>query len=203
MTAAAITVDQLPPKMAANIRMDLCDVPGLHPFCWTWTAGGNGTGYGWISFSRDDRGLTHRYAYTLLIGPIPDGLEIDHLCRNRRCCNPLHLDPVTTKVNQERGIRATSTHCQRGLHELTGYNLILKVRKSGHVNRECRACKYESQRRSVARRQASGLPDGHQLHGSITGYLSYACRCAPCRAAGSESNARAAARRAARRQVAA
>lgn len=181
------TIDQLPPRLQAKIRLeapppDPCasPVPGL---CWTWTAAVNNRGYAYTSFGRGNRWMVHRWTYTQFVGAIPDGLELDHLCRNTRCCNPLHLEPVTTKVNQERGKKRQATHCQRG-HEFAGHNLIIK--KSNGV-RECRACKYESQRRSAARRKAAGLPDGHRLHGTITGYMSYDCRCAPCRAAGAET----------------
>jgi hypothetical protein len=184
--AASPEFTKLPPQMQAKIRIE---PPPADPYaspvqgpCWSWAAGGTGRrrGYGWVAFSSTDRWLVHRWTYTQFISPIPDGLEIDHLCRNTRCCNPLHLEAVTRKVNQERGKRRQATHCQRG-HELVGHNLMIK---KSNGTRECRACKYESQRRSVAQRQAAGLPDGHRLHGTITGYGSYACRCDPCRSAG-------------------
>lgn len=204
-----ITVDQLPAKMRARVRMELCDKPGLAPFCWIWLGGGtarkpsNPQGYGWVSLGATGQ-LTHRFAYVALVGEIPDGLHIDHLCRNTRCCNPLHLEPVTPRENSHRGIRHTATVCQRD-HELSGHNLIIKQGKFG-PRRECRKCKYESQRRSVARRQAlGGLPAGDPRHG-ITGYQSYKCKCEICRAAGAEAwqrNPYSAAGKRARKQVAA
>ena len=79
----------------------------------------------------------HREAYRLLVGPIPEGLEIDHLCRDTRCYNPAHLEPVTHRENTRRSKAATKTHCKRG-HELKGYNLYLNPR-TGH--RSCRVCR--------------------------------------------------------------
>ena len=90
--------------------------------CWLWTASQNGYGYG--KFKAPHAFVaSHRYAYELLVGPIPDGLQIDHLCRNRACVNPAHLEPVTQRVNLMRGntlasINARKTHCIRG-HEFT------------------------------------------------------------------------------------
>lgn len=82
-------------------------LPGLRPElgpCWVWTASTK-NGYGQIG-SGGHRGppvLAHRVSYELLVGPVPDGLELDHLCRNRRCVNPAHLEPVTHRENALRG----------------------------------------------------------------------------------------------------
>ena len=77
-----------------------------HPLgCWTWIAGRTSRGYG--SFGQGGpkrRVYAHRYAYELLVGPIPDGLVIDHLCRNPSCVNPDHLEPVTHQENCRRGV---------------------------------------------------------------------------------------------------
>lgn len=174
---------ELPLRISSKIRFD--DPPTGRPVigpCWTFTGRHNNRGYGDVTFGRGNhnRWLLHRYTYTLYIGEIPAGLQIDHLCRNRACCNPCHLDPVTNRVNALRGIRAQRTHCARGGHELSGHNLI--IRRGGR--RQCRACTYDSQRRSLGRRRATGLPDDHRLHGTLTGYQAYACRCVDCRAAG-------------------
>src|SRR6266576_3456485 len=87
--------------------------------CWPWQAN-RGRGYGnvWIA-GRMYR--AHRVAYELLIGPIPEGLTLDHLCRNRGCVNPAHLEPVTSRENTLRGEgisanNARKTHCKHG-HE--------------------------------------------------------------------------------------
>lgn len=70
--------------------------------CWLWTAGTNGDGYGSFSIERRSRGA-HRVAYLSIRGPIPEGLELDHLCRTRNCVNPWHLQPVPRKTNILRG----------------------------------------------------------------------------------------------------
>lgn len=69
--------------------------------CWTWSAGVQSQGYGVY-----DGGLAHRFAYVLLRGCINPGLELDHLCRNRACVNPDHLEPVTHQVNCIRAVEA-------------------------------------------------------------------------------------------------
>ena len=108
--------------------------------CWLWTAGRDTGGYS--SFSVKGRRLYgHRFAYEALVGPIPDGLEIDHLCRVRHCVNPGHMEPVTSRENTLRGIapaarNARKTHCKRG-HEFTPENT--HMRPNGH--RQCRACR--------------------------------------------------------------
>jgi len=70
--------------------------------CWVWT-GVLSAGYGQI-WDKGRMRLVHRLMYELMVGPIPDGLVIDHLCRNPRCCNPAHIEPVTQKVNVKRGL---------------------------------------------------------------------------------------------------
>jgi hypothetical protein len=114
--------------------------------CWPWTAGTSGSraAYGVLGFKVKGRTIhkyAHRIAYELEIGPIPEGLEIDHLCRNPICVNPAHLEPVTHRENVLRGEaisaqNARKAHCIRG-HLLSGANVA--ITKPGH--RVCRACR--------------------------------------------------------------
>ena len=90
--------------------------------CWPWLGVIN-RGYGYMTGRWPDGAphafRAHRIAYQALVGPIPDGLQLDHLCRNRSCCNPAHLEPVTGRTNVLRGDTVTArnaakTHCARG-----------------------------------------------------------------------------------------
>lgn len=122
--------------------------------CWVWTSE-QSRGYGRIRISGRNV-LAHRWSYEAMIGPIPDGLQIDHLCRNRLCVNPYHLEPVTAKVNIQRREEARvaagiPTHCARG-HEFTPSNTIVKSGNNG--KRACRRCQRDWQR-AYHRRQAA------------------------------------------------
>lgn len=117
--------------------------------CWLWTGTLDGKGYGTIGVKRSDgtwrTAKAHRVSYETHVGPIPDGLELDHLCRVRRCVRPDHLEPVTSQVNTLRGegpaaAHAAKTHCVRG-HEFTPANT--KIRPGG---RECLACARQTRR---------------------------------------------------------
>lgn len=105
--------------------------------CWIFTGARSSSGYGSIGLgSRDEgTGSTHVVVYQFFVGEIPVGLELDHLCRTRSCCNFLHLDPVPRRVNAERGERHSSTHCDNG-HERTAENTMLRA--NGRI--ECRPC---------------------------------------------------------------
>lgn len=78
--------------------------------CWLWDHHTSDKGYGQLRERSSGRTIkAHRYFYELHRGPIPDGLHLDHLCRNPRCVNPDHLEPVTNGENQRRGIRTKLT----------------------------------------------------------------------------------------------
>jgi hypothetical protein len=107
------------------------------------------SGYGRISENYRSV-LAHRVSYEAAKGPVPDGLQLDHLCRNRACCNPDHLEPVTRSENAKRGLTGNhmkallaETHCKRG-HEFTPENTY----RQSNGARECRACKRASRQRS-------------------------------------------------------
>jgi hypothetical protein len=101
--------------------------------------------------------LVHRWLYELAIGPVPAGRVLDHRCRNRDCCNPLHLKPVTNRVNifvaSRSRPRMRKTHCKNG-HPLSGANIF--VAKTGA--RKCRTCLRAFKREWKRRLPKSGRP---------------------------------------------
>lgn len=136
-------------------------VPEPTSGCWLWIAGGICHGYGRFRVAGKDI-LTHRLTYEILIGPIPAGLQIDHLCRVQCCCNPAHLEPVTNAENTRRGLapilsakrNRAKTHCPHG-HEYTPENTLVKLSAKGTQGRQCRLCKAAD---DVRRRRANGEP---------------------------------------------
>jgi hypothetical protein len=108
--------------------------------CWEWQRSKSEYGYG----RKPHRGrnvMAHRFFYELLVGPVPQGLELDHLCRNPACCNPRHLEPVTHRENILRGNteparNAVKTHCPQG-HAYTPENVYIRP---GTHQRGCRTC---------------------------------------------------------------
>lgn len=122
-------------------KVDMANLFG----CWEWRAYRRPDGYGVFNTDHSRPLRAHRVAYELVVGPIPAGLTVDHLCRNRGCVNPAHLEPVTMKENTLRGMsspatRARQTHCKNG-HPLSGGNL--RIDKFGR--RRCRRCKTDWQ----------------------------------------------------------
>jgi hypothetical protein len=115
--------------------------------CWLWAACRNSAGYG--KFGIDGRVvLAHRFSYEQHVGPIPDGLQLDHLCRVRCCVNPAHLEPVTGSENVRRGkageitkVRhAQKTHCPQG-HAYTEDNITPQILSGRWTARCCKTCK--------------------------------------------------------------
>jgi len=144
--------------------------------CWLWTAFCD-NGYGKFQFRRGTR-RAHLWLYKIVVGDVPEGLQLDHLCRNRSCVNPSHLEPVTRSVNVLRGvgpslaraIQLSKTHCPKG-HEYSGNNLF--VRTDGR--RECRTCMRNRDRAQKAKAKAL-----RQMAERNVGELCRNCGCCPC-----------------------
>src|SRR5690606_26792047 len=121
--------------------------------CWVWEGGKYSTGYAMVWDSQTQKVRRgHRVTYSYFRAEIPDGLSLDHLCRNRDCCNPWHLDPVTNAENAARGERATAGHCPRGHSE---WGKKPDSQCTDGYSRYCRACKRENDRRRHARKRAA------------------------------------------------
>ena len=123
--------------------------------CWEWAGAKTPSGYG--TLRRDGRTVyAHRTAYDLIERAIPAGLVIDHLCRNRACINPAHLEPVSQRENMMRSpvalaaLNAQKTCCKHG-HEFTSENTYIKP----NGGRDCRACRAACSRNYAARRAVS------------------------------------------------
>lgn len=146
-------------------RIYASDVYTLETPCWSYKGTPNRCGYSRAKIGGKEV-LVHRLAYEHYVGLIPEGLEIDHLCRNRWCCNPAHLEPVSGKENKLRGEtlnagNARKTHCPRG-HPYSGSNLRIKVGKK-KTCRVCVACSREqASRRYYERKQAGTLRPGRK-----------------------------------------
>ena len=118
--------------------------------CWVWKGAVDRDGYGQFGDgtgrAHQKMKKAHRFAYESLVGPIPVGLVIDHLCRNTSCVNPAHLEPVTVGDNIRRGetgqnlivMQLAKTHCPQG-HEYTPENTY--SRPSRRRERSCRTCR--------------------------------------------------------------
>lgn len=130
--------DSTEKRFAAGIQIN------TETWCWEWTGKLIWNGYGVFRAHGIVR-VVHRYTYERFIGPIPEGLVLDHLCRNRKCCNPWHVEPCTRGENVLRGETITAknrdkTHCKRG-HEFTPENTyIYKTKSEGGSERCCVAC---------------------------------------------------------------
>lgn len=141
----------LPARIVAKVEVD-------DSSCWLWTASLNRNGYGLTGYTASDGTrrsiVAHRFVYQTLVGPIPEGLQLDHLCRVRCCVNPDHLEPVTQRENLLRGetivaAEAAKTHCPQG-HPYSGANLYV----SPKGDRICRTCTREKAAARLAKRMA-------------------------------------------------
>lgn len=131
--------------------------------CWVFNGYIGTGGYGQLTRNGKVQ-KAHRYFYEMLVGKIPTGLTIDHLCRNRPCVNPKHLEPVTFKENVLRGIsfsavNARKTHCNNG-HKFTQENTLINSCENFRV---CRTCQNKVNRECYHRRKHLRKPNYDHL----------------------------------------
>ena len=136
--------------MAVDLPDRVLDKIDLGHDCWSWLGFVKPNGYGTVGFGQ--RVLhAHRVVYEAVVGPIPEGLELDHLCRVRHCVNPDHLEPVAHAENMRRAVEAR-THCSHG-HEFTDDNTYIQPADGARVCRTCvRRRKREFRQRQRAKR---------------------------------------------------
>lgn len=167
--------------------------PDLFGGCWLWTKSLSHNGYGRAVISRGKNLAVHRISYEAFVGPIPAGLQLDHKCRVRCCCNPAHLEPVTRDENIRRGnaphvVNARKTHCNRG-HAFTAENTI----RTGRGARACRACRDITNKerlrrnpgepRRVSNAKKTHCKRGHPLSGPNLRMVGPVRECRICRIA--------------------
>lgn len=133
--------------MIGNFEPRLLDRIVKENECWLWTGPLNRDGY--VEFRQDKRfWMGHRYFYTKVFGEIPEGLEVDHLCRVRHCVNPAHLEAVSHEENIKRGARAQATKCKRG-HDRNAENTRIDPSTQSRV---CRVCVRENSKKYKERK---------------------------------------------------
>lgn len=163
-------------KLPNNYQTRILEMPWEHSIvggpCWHWMGYIEQDGYGRVAIPAGPKRKyrkrqAHRVIYEILVGPVPPGLQLDHLCRNRCCCNPAHLEPVTAKENIQRSDLSKrgqhwrdKTHCPQG-HEYTPENTYLD-KKGG---RFCRAChKVKTREAYRAKSPTYGIPRPVKTH---------------------------------------
>jgi len=144
--------------------------------CWEWQGAKMGNGYGKVNINRKTPPV-HRVVYEMFNGPVPKHLDMDHLCRNRGCANPEHLEPVTRSENLRRGLGGTRSHCPRG-HALVGENVGSR--------RNCLTCKRarRAEKRGGNVKPYVGdrthCPQGHAYDEQNTGRINGTRYCRAC-----------------------
>lgn len=137
----------MPPRNTIDKVLARVDCTGS---CWIWTGSVSPEGYGKVAYQRRTT-YVHRLMYETFVGPIPPKMHIDHLCRNRICCRPGHLEVVTNQENVLRGAHSFDFNgtCNKGLHDVTqpdGFYIE-------YGKRHCRQCQRDGARRRRQRRQ--------------------------------------------------
>lgn len=152
------------PRLVLDRRTPFWDRVRKTDGCWEWIATKNAYGYG-VFVRNGSLKMAHRLSYEELVGPIPEGMQIDHLCRNPACINPAHLEAVTQRVNLLRGVgisarNAARTHCPQG-HIYSDENTYLRKTSSGGPARFCKICARFKSKWFRTRRQliVSGLTE--------------------------------------------
>jgi hypothetical protein len=151
MTTEAIRLNRLSKYVRRPLEERFWEkvIVGEGSECWPWIASRHPGGYGMFRVGNRPH-HAHVVAYNLAVGPVPEGLQIDHLCRVRHCVNPTHLEAVTQRVNIMRGngcpaLHARQTQCLRG-HPFDEANTYRRSRNQ----RECRLCNRDRARRKAA-----------------------------------------------------
>lgn len=148
-----------PKPIDVRVRIERMSVVDPETGCWVWRGRPTNVGYGQMTVRTQDGMRTisaHRVSYETFVGPIPDGLVIDHLCRVRLCVNPVHLEPVTMRENTMRSpiaigaTNAAKTHCPQG-HAYDEENTVWQIHRNGTTRgRLCRQCQRDRSRQSVS-----------------------------------------------------
>ena len=137
-----------PRRLLPETMHEYVDVQGD---CWIWQREIDRHGYGRVRKQGHNR-RAHRLVYELLVGPIPDGMTIDHLCRVRSCVNPDHLEPVTATENVRRSPLVTPTHCVNG-HLLADGNVYVSAGRP--TWKVCRLCQRKRSRDWMRRKRST------------------------------------------------